>query len=285
MPTGWHVSKIRTLPGSGTRWHRSPPILRSPETARGSFKDEEAFECTAKLSDVKPVDMLYIDSAGDLTVSKNADLTVKRNRFTSLTPAEAAMALHTLQAFAPSGGAGNRTSMRGGGPMTTLVQPRDEDTVRFPLWRLIFANVLPGRPSRPRGGEERSALAPPDPDVEARADYRSSRHASTGGILRNASSFAACLRRRSGHRRHTAAPWNELPDVAAPADTLLPGKGRLSPVASPSPEGRTPQLPELARDYPGFGSENGKGVTRRTARTVQSNVGSYVPGHLVTSSS
>lgn len=110
------------------------------------LQDFEAFERTAKLSDIKPVDMLYIDSAGDATVSKNADLMVKRDRFTALSPAEAAMALYTLQAFAPSGGAGNRTSMRGGGPMTTLVQPVDEQGGRFPLWRLVFANVLPGLP-------------------------------------------------------------------------------------------------------------------------------------------
>ena len=105
------------------------------------LQDREAFEQTAKPSDIKPVDMLYIDSAGDSTALKNADLMVKRDRFDSLSPAEAAMALYTLQAFAPTGGAGNRTSMRGGGPMTTLVRPRDES--RFPLWRLVFANVLP----------------------------------------------------------------------------------------------------------------------------------------------
>ena len=110
------------------------------------LQDSDAFERTAKPSDIKPVDMLYIDSAGSATASKNADLTVKRNRFASLSPGEAAIALYTLQAFAPTGGAGNRTSMRGGGPMTTLVQPRDDDGARFPLWQLVFANVLPGPP-------------------------------------------------------------------------------------------------------------------------------------------
>ena len=110
------------------------------------LQDYEAFEREVKHSDIKPVDMLYIDSAGDSTVSKNADLMVKRCRFASLSPAEAAMALYTLQAFAPTGGAGNRTSMRGGGPMTTLVQPLDEQGRRFTLWRLVFANVLPGSP-------------------------------------------------------------------------------------------------------------------------------------------
>ena len=110
------------------------------------LQDMEAFERAAKPSDIKPVDMLYIDSAGGSTASKNADLMVKRDRFPTLPPAEAAMALYTLQAFAPTGGAGNRTSMRGGGPMTTLVRPLDEKSERFSLWRLVFANVLPGTP-------------------------------------------------------------------------------------------------------------------------------------------
>ena len=117
------------------------------------LQDREAFEQAAKPSDIKPVDMLYIDSAGDSTATKNADLMVKRDRFNSLSPVEAAMALYTLQAFAPAGGAGNRTSMRGGGPMTTLVRPRDEGDNRFPLWRLVFANVRPGRPL-PAGATE-----------------------------------------------------------------------------------------------------------------------------------
>ena len=110
------------------------------------LQDLEPFERAAKPSDIKPVDMLYIDSAGGSTTSKNADLMVKRDRFPTLSPAEAAMALYTLQAFAPAGGAGNRTSMRGGGPMVTLVRPLDEKSERFSLWRLVFANVLPGAP-------------------------------------------------------------------------------------------------------------------------------------------
>ena len=107
------------------------------------LQDLEVFERDARPSDIKPVDMLFIDSAGSSTVGKNADLMVKRNRFSALEPAEAAMALYTLQAFAPSGGAGNRTSMRGGGPMTTLVRPVGLKPEHMPLWRLVFSNVFP----------------------------------------------------------------------------------------------------------------------------------------------
>ena len=84
-----------------------------------------------------PPGMLFIDSAGDSTAKKNADLMVRRGRYEALPLPLAAMALYTLQAFAPSGGAGNRTSMRGGGPMVTLVKPQSEG-----LW------PLSGRTSR-----------------------------------------------------------------------------------------------------------------------------------------
>jgi len=86
-------------------------------------------------------EMLFIDAAGDSTAKQNADLMVRRGRYRSLPLPLAAMALYTLQAFAPSGGAGNRTSMRGGGPMVTMVRPRDQC-----LWAMVWANVPPGEP-------------------------------------------------------------------------------------------------------------------------------------------
>ena len=87
----------------------------------------------------KPPDMLFIDSAGATTVKKNADLMVRRGRYEALPLPLAAMALYTLQAFAPSGGKGNRTSMRGGGPMVTLIRPKGQG--QEGLWPLIWANV------------------------------------------------------------------------------------------------------------------------------------------------
>jgi len=88
-----------------------------------------------------PPDMLFIDSAGESTARKNADLMVRRDRYAGLPLPLAAMALFTLQAFAPSGGAGNRTSMRGGGPMVTLVVPPEQG-----LWPMLWANVPFGVP-------------------------------------------------------------------------------------------------------------------------------------------
>jgi len=51
-----------------------------------------------------------------------------------------AQALLTLQINAPSGGRGIRTSLRGGGPLTTLLLPVDESAT---LWQKLWLNVLP----------------------------------------------------------------------------------------------------------------------------------------------
>ncbi|MGB3501848.1 MAG: type I-E CRISPR-associated protein Cse1/CasA [Mesorhizobium sp.] len=92
--------------------------------------------------EANPVDMLFIDSAGANTARNNADLMVHRARYGQLDLPLAAMALYTFQAFAPSGGAGNRTSMRGGGPLVTLADPGGG------LWEFVWANVPEGAPGR-----------------------------------------------------------------------------------------------------------------------------------------
>lgn len=93
--------------------------------------------------DANNIDMLFIDSAGGNTAKNNADILVHRGRYARLDPALAAMALYAFQAHAPSGGAGNRTSMRGGGPLVTLIDPGEGAS----LWDLVWANVPYGVPS------------------------------------------------------------------------------------------------------------------------------------------
>tara|TARA_Y100000815_G_scaffold271754_1_gene299052 strand:+ start:1440 stop:3014 length:1575 start_codon:yes stop_codon:yes gene_type:complete len=88
-------------------------------------------------------DLLFVDSAGGNTAKNNADLMVHRDRYAALDLPLAAMALYAFQQFAPSGGAGNRTSMRGGGPLVTLADPGTG------LWDLVWANVPCGRPANP----------------------------------------------------------------------------------------------------------------------------------------
>lgn len=120
------------------------------------LQDPERFE--AAKADANSPDMLFIDSAGSNTARNNADLMVRRGRYPRLEPALAAMALFTLQSQAPAGGAGNRTSMRGGGPMITLIQPPERG-----LWPLIWANVPLGRPQGPGALPWMRAAPRPDP--------------------------------------------------------------------------------------------------------------------------
>lgn len=88
---------------------------------------------------------LLIEAPGEQTTKKNADLLNKRGRINRLSRASAAMALFTMQTYAPAGGAGNRTGLRGGGPLTTLVVPAG--SAPLPLWRILWANVPNGEPA------------------------------------------------------------------------------------------------------------------------------------------
>jgi CRISPR system Cascade subunit CasA len=93
-------------------------------------------------SEPEPIERLLIESPGASTLRNNTDLLVRRNRLASLGRPAAAMALYAFQSWAPAGGAGNRTGLRGGGPLCTLVAPPEGGT----LWSLLWANVLPGEP-------------------------------------------------------------------------------------------------------------------------------------------
>ena len=79
-----------------------------------------------------------------LVEGKNDPLFIKPETLRQIGRPAAAMALITIQAYSPAGGRGYRTSLRGGGPLTTLVDPRPSGTTRpidRSLWRLLWANV------------------------------------------------------------------------------------------------------------------------------------------------
>ena len=111
------------------------------------------------LQDVDPLDgskteqvaALLMDAPGAQTLRHNADLFVKRGGAVALCRAAAAMALYTLSAYAPSGGAGHRTSLRGGGPMTTLVVPQHD--LGPTLWARLWPNVETQQEIAERGTE------------------------------------------------------------------------------------------------------------------------------------
>lgn len=84
---------------------------------------------------------LLIDAPGENTLRKNADLFVKRGGVAVLSRPAAAMALFTLQTYAPSGGQGHRTSLRGGGPLTTLAIGGHTNRPLTTLWDRLWPNV------------------------------------------------------------------------------------------------------------------------------------------------
>ncbi|BAZ95177.1 CRISPR-associated protein, Cse1 [Thiohalobacter thiocyanaticus] len=94
--------------------------------------------------DPKPIASLLIEIPGANTLRNNTDHFIKRGGVNHICPACAAAALFTLQTSAPGGGAGHRTSLRGGGPLTTLVvlDPKGEK-VAATLWRDLWLNILP----------------------------------------------------------------------------------------------------------------------------------------------
>lgn len=110
-----------------------------------AFQDFE----TLGNAEAKPLNGLLIDAPGENTLKNNADLFVKRGGAQTLSLAHAAAALITLQTYAPSGGAGHRTSLRGGGPLTTLLAPVRDGAKIATLWDRIWANVPDADPHAP----------------------------------------------------------------------------------------------------------------------------------------
>lgn len=90
------------------------------------------------------ISALLIDFPGAQALEKNADHFVKRDSGGAMCPHCAAAALFCLMTNAPSGGVGHRTSLRGGGPLTTLVTyvPVRLEHPPSALWRDVACNIL-----------------------------------------------------------------------------------------------------------------------------------------------
>ncbi|HJW55382.1 MAG TPA: type I-E CRISPR-associated protein Cse1/CasA, partial [Burkholderiaceae bacterium] len=130
------------------QWDAGPSVMEltaSFERYANAFQlntDGPAFMQDFNLPDgeTKPIAALLIDAPGGKTINDNLDHFIKRDTVGAICPVCAATALFTLQINAPSGGVGHRVSLRGGGPLTTLVLPRDEQAT---LWHKLWLNVLP----------------------------------------------------------------------------------------------------------------------------------------------
>ena len=81
------------------------------------------------------IDKLLVEMPGESTIEDNKDHFLKRETVTKMCLPCCAMSLFTLQTNAPGGGRGHMTSLRGGGPLTTIIMG---DT----LWQTIWINTL-----------------------------------------------------------------------------------------------------------------------------------------------
>jgi len=102
-------------------------------------------DCNLPEGEEKPIAALLIEAPGEKSLRDHTDHFIKRGGVNGLCSACTAAALFTLQTNAPSGGVGHRTSLRGGGPLTTLVifDPKTAgDDLRATLWRNLWLNVL-----------------------------------------------------------------------------------------------------------------------------------------------
>ncbi|GBF50738.1 CRISPR-associated protein CasA/Cse1 [Leptospira ryugenii] len=92
------------------------------------------------------ISALLIESPGENTIKENKDFFTKRGSVEKICNHCAASALFTLQTNSPSGGQGHLTSIRGGGPITTILKfnsTKKEDQELHTLWSDIWINVLP----------------------------------------------------------------------------------------------------------------------------------------------
>ncbi|WP_444940824.1 type I-E CRISPR-associated protein Cse1/CasA [Microbulbifer sp. ZKSA004] len=105
----------------------------------------------------KSIAALLIEAPGSKTCRDNQDLFIKSGRVQGVCPSCAASALFTLQINAPSGGVGHRTSLRGGGPLTTLIMPEAEDAN---LWQKLWLNILPQEEFGARSESSDSCIFP-----------------------------------------------------------------------------------------------------------------------------
>ncbi len=139
-------------PKNQLEWHdlyEQPP---SEDTLQEAFdRAAHAFNCTGdgplfmqdfdELLDVKPTTVagLLIEAPGGNGLKLNTDHFIKRGIGSVMSAEMANLALFTLQVNAPAGGQGHRTGLRGGGPLTTLVQPQKAGSS---LWKKIWLNII-----------------------------------------------------------------------------------------------------------------------------------------------
>lgn len=118
-----------------------------PHAAAFEFEGEgprfmQDFDLRAAGGEAVGIGSLLIEAPGENSIKNNSDHFIKRGQIDGMCSHCAALALFTLQTNAPAGGAGNRTGLRGGGPLTTLLIADDGAGTPRSLWQTLWLNVL-----------------------------------------------------------------------------------------------------------------------------------------------
>ncbi len=144
------IVQVAAMPTKERHWKRlfNEPYS-SEEFSERVLKYEKCFEINsdgpAFMQDFalldgeeKSIAALLIEAPGGKTIKDNQDHFIKRGIVEQIDAYWAAVALYTMQTFAPSGGVGHRVGLRGGGPLTTILLPSGEATI----WEKLWCNVI-----------------------------------------------------------------------------------------------------------------------------------------------
>ncbi len=144
------IVQVATMPKNERKWKRlfNEPYS-SEEFSERVLKYEKCFAINsdgpAFMQDFdlpegeeKSISALLIEAPGKKTIKDNQDHFIKRGIVEQVDAYWAAVALYTMQTFAPSGGVGHRVGLRGGGPLTTILLPTEEAT----LWETLWCNII-----------------------------------------------------------------------------------------------------------------------------------------------
>lgn len=144
------IVQVSAMPEDEEDWAESfEEPYGSDEFSKLVLKYEECFEIDAvgaafmqdyelREAEEKPISALLIEAPGANTIKNNQAHFIKGGMVEKVDVYWATIALYTLQTFAPSGGAGHRVGLRGGGPLTTILLPQGEST----LWEKLWFNVI-----------------------------------------------------------------------------------------------------------------------------------------------
>ncbi len=147
------IGLVQTVaaPRNGSEWRKKMTDPPTPDELQTVFATvRHAFELggdgTRFMQDLDElvaesgsIDGLLIDTPGDNAKKKNTDHFVKRDTVSGMCHSCCSTALFAMQTNAPAGGVGYRTSLRGGGPLTTLIVGDERHAT---LWQLVWLNVL-----------------------------------------------------------------------------------------------------------------------------------------------